>query len=179
MNIKNTTNTFVIVLAMTFALAIVPTLAFGQNNDDKQLIASSQEKRGNDNDLVGVWEAVDVPSEFDCVTGLPVGPLVNVMYTFNQGGTMYAEDTLPIDRYRTTGSGIWKRVTGRNYTYRFFHYGFAPDGSFLFTLKGSSNLKLSRDGNSLIEQGRFEVIEPSGNVVYAGCFNGSSHRVTF
>ncbi len=39
MNTKNTTQTFVIALAMTLALAIVPTMAFGQNKVGRQLIA--------------------------------------------------------------------------------------------------------------------------------------------
>jgi len=178
MKTKNTTKTFVIALAMMFALAIVPTMAFGQNKDDNQTLNSSQDNQGND--LVGVWEAVGVPSEFDCVTGMPIGPLINVMYTFNQGGTMYAEDTLSIDRYRTTGSGIWKRTSGRNYTYRFFHYAFNPDGTFFATVKGSSNLTLNKGGNSLTESGTFQLIAPDGTmVIYAGCFNGTSHRVTF
>jgi hypothetical protein len=178
MNTKNTTKTFVIALAMMLALAIVPTMAFGQDKDDNQSIISPQDSRGND--LVGVWEAVGVPSENDCATGTPIGPLINVTYTFNQGGTMYAEDTLSIDRYRTTGSGIWKRISGRYYTYRFFHYAFNPDGTFFATVKGSSNLTLSWDGNSLTESGTFQLIAPDGTtVIYAGCFNGTSHRVTF
>lgn len=178
MNKKNTTKTLVFALAMIFALAIVPTMAFGQDTDDNQSIISPLDERGND--LVGVWEAVGVPSENDCATGEPIGELVNVTYTFNQGGTMYAEDTLSIDRNRTTGNGIWKRTSGRNYTYRFFHYIFNPDGTFFANLKGSSNLTLSRNGNSLTESGTFQLIAPDGTtVIYAGCFNGTSHRITF
>jgi len=174
MKTKNTTQTFVIALAMMLALAIVPTLAFGQT----RILNQSEDNRGND--LVGVWEAVGVPSENDCVTGAPIGELINVTYTFNQGGTMYAEDTLSIDRYRTAGSGIWKRTSGRNYTYRFFHYAFNPDGTFFATVKGSSNLTLNKGGNSLTESGTFQLIAPDGTtVIYAGCFNGTSHRVTF
>lgn len=180
MNKINTTKTFVITLAMTLALAIVPTAAFGQKSDEIRSIVSSQDERGNDNDLVGVWEAVGVPSESDCTTGTPIGEIINVMYTFNQGGTMNAEDTLSIDRYRTTGSGIWKRSRGRNYTYRFFHYLFNPDGTFFASLKGNSNLTLSKNGNSLTESGTFQLIAPDQTtVIYAGCFNGTSHRVTF
>ena len=177
MNAKNTTKTFVIALAMMITLAIVP-LTFGQDKDDQPPLTSITEGQGND--LVGVWEAVGVPSENDCATGAPIGELINVTYTFNQGGTMYAEDTLSVDRYRTTGSGIWKRISGRNYTYRFFHYAFNPDGTFFATVKGSSNLTLSRHGNSLTERGTFQLIAPDGTtVIYAGCFNGTSHRVTF
>ncbi len=153
-NTKNTTQTFVIALAMMLVLAIVPTLAFGQ------IRVINPPEDGQGNDLVGVWEAVAVPSENDCETGKPIGPLINVAYTFNQGGTMYAEDTLSIDRYRTTGSGIWKRTSGRNYTYRFFHYAFNPDGTFFATVKGSSNLTLSKNGNSLTESGTFQLIAP-------------------
>jgi hypothetical protein len=174
MNAKNTTQKFVIALVMMLALAIVPTMAFGQ----AVILNQPQDNQGND--LVGVWEAVGVPSENDCVTGMPIGELINVTYTFNQGGTMYAEDTLSIDRYRTAGSGIWKRTSGRNYTYRFFHYAFNPDGTFFATVKGSSNLTLNKGGNSLTESGTFQLIAPDGTtVIYAGCFNGTSHRVTF
>ena len=170
MKIRKSIQIFVI------ALAITATAAIGSSN------ALGQDKHFDDhaNDLVGVWEAVGVPSENDCTTGAPAGPIVNVSYTFNEGGTMYAEDTLSLDRYRTTGSGIWKRNGGRNYTYRFFHYAFYPDGTFFATVRGSSNLVLSRDGNSLSERGSFQLIAEDGTtVLYAGCFNGTSRRVTF
>ena len=175
---KTKTQIFVIALAMIVTLTIGSPAAFGQTKAGNQTTESADDGR-NDLTLTGVWEAIQVPSENDCETGAPIGPLINVAYTFNQGGTMYAEDTLSIDRYRTTGSGIWKRISGRNYTYLFFHYGFNPKGDFLFTVKGRSNLTLSRDGNSLTEQGTFQLIEPNGSVLYTGCFNGMSHRVTF
>jgi hypothetical protein len=134
---------------------------------------------GAGNDLTGVWEALGVPPEVDCVTGKPIGPLINVSYTFHQGGTMYQEDTLGKDRNRTTGSGLWKRTTGRSYTYIFFHYAFDATGTYLFKVRGRSNLVLSADNNSLTEQGTFELVEQNGNVIYSGCFNGTSNRVTF
>lgn len=173
MNTKNTEiQNFFTALAMIIILMIGTTTSFGQ----KGLIEPTENSA---NDLVGVWEAVGVPAENECVTGEPMGELINVTYTFNQGGTMYAEDTLSIDRYRNTGSGIWKRISGRDYTYRFFHYGFDPNGTFLFTVKGKSNLTLSKDGNSLTEQGTFDIVAPDGTVFYSGCFNGTSNRVTF
>lgn len=166
------TQNFICALAMMIILTIGSTAGFGQ----KQIIEPAEDSA---NDLVGVWEAVGVPSHNDCATGEPLGESVNVTYTFNQGGTMYVEDTLSLDRYRTTGSGIWKRTTGRNYTYRFFHYGFDPNGNFLYTVKGRSNLTLGKDGNSLTEQGAFDLVAPDGTVIYSGCFSGTSNRVTF
>ncbi|MBA3634476.1 MAG: hypothetical protein H0W58_16965 [Acidobacteria bacterium] len=78
-----------------------------------------------------------------------------------------------------TGGGIWKRTSGRNYTYGNVHYEFDPDRTFLFTIKLRSNLTLSRDGNSFTENGTFESIDPSGKVLFAGCFAGTAHRLTF
>ncbi len=93
---------------------------------------------------------------------------------------MYVEDNAPFDGpYRSTGAGIWKRTSGRNYTYLNLHYAFNPDKTFTFTIKQRSNLTLSRDGNSFSENGTFEVIEPNGNVVYAGCFTATATRLRF
>ena len=173
MNAKTTkTQNFIFALTVTIILSVGSAAVFGQ----KQLIEPTED---SGNDLVGVWEAVGVPTHNDCETGEPMGELINVTYTFNQGGTMYAEDTLSLDRHRTTGSGIWKRISGRNYTYRFFHYGFDANGVFLYTVKGRSDLTLSKDGNSLTEQGSFKLVTPDGTVIYSACFNGTSNRVTF
>ena len=123
-----------------------------------------------------------MPAENDCVTGLPLPgtPIIRVLNTFNQGGTGWIEDNAPFDGpYRSTGASIWKRTSARNYTYLNLHYAFNPDKTFTFTIKQRSNLTLSKDGNSFIENGTFEVIIPDGTVVYAGCFNGTSHRMTF
>ena len=173
---NTTKKTLVIAMAMMLALAIVPSTVFAQNKGDNQSSASPTEEQGNA--LVGVWQEVAVPAFVDCQTGEP-GPIINVAYTFNQGGTMYEEDTLSIDRYRTTGGGIWKRTSGRNYTYVNLHYSFDPGGTFLFTIKQRSNLTLSGDGNSFTENGTFEGIDPSGNVIFAGCFAATAQRLRF
>jgi hypothetical protein len=154
-------------------------MVFAQDKDDKQS-AAAQEEQGND--LVGVWEEFDVPAENDCATGLPVPgtPLIRALYSFSQGGTMYVEDNAPFDGpYRSTGAGIWKRASGRNYTYLNLHYSFNPDKTFTVTIKQRANLTLSQDGNSFTEKGTFEVIEPNGNVVYAGCYAATAHRLRF
>jgi len=59
------------------------------------------------------------------------------------------------------------------------HYEFDPDRTFLFTIKQKSNLTLSRDGNSFTENGTFEGIDSDGNILFGGCFSGTSHRLTF
>jgi hypothetical protein len=169
----------IIALAMTFTLTIGSSLIFGQDKVDNQSVKLADEQG---NDLVGVWEAFEVPAENDCVTGLPLPgtPIIRVLNTFSQGGTGWLEDNAPFDGpYRSTGASIWKRTSGRNYTYLNVHYAFNPDKTFTLTIKQRSNLTLSRDGNSFTENGTFEVIIPNGTVVYAGCFNATSHRMTF
>ena len=189
MNTRILTQTFVIALAMMFTLTIGSSVAFAQDKDDKQsadsLTAKQSKIVGSEeqgNDLVGVWEEVDVPAETDCATGLPLPgtPIIRALLTFNQGGTMYVEDTAPFDGpYRSTGAGIWKRTSGRNYVYVNSHYSFDPDKNFLFTIKQRSNVRLSRDGNSFTENGTFEAVAPNGAVLFNGCFAATAHRMTF
>src|SRR6266404_8748194 len=159
MKTRTLTQTLVIALAMMLALAIVPSMAVGQNKADNQSIISPTEELGND--LVGIWEEV-APAGVDCQTREPLGPTIRALYTFNQGGTMYVEDTFPLSGpYRSTGGGIWKRTSGRNYTYGNVHYEFDPDRTFTLIIKQRSNLTLSRDGNSFTENGTFEGIDPT------------------
>jgi hypothetical protein len=167
-----------VALAIVFAFTLGSTVIRAQDNALRKTELLADDTSANT--IVGVWEDIGVPSETDCTTGAPVGPLVNVSYTFGEGGTMYEEDTLSLDRNRTTGSGIWKRVAGQHYSYRFFHYTFFPDGTFFAAVRGSSNLVLSKDGNSFSERGSFQLVAEDGTtVLYSGCFEGTSHRLIF
>jgi hypothetical protein len=180
MNTKQTTQTFVIALAIMFTLALGSAMVFGQTKADEQSANSSAQTPGND--LTGVWEEVNVPAETDCATGLPLPgtPIIRALYSFNQGGTMYVEDNAPFDGpYRSTGAGPWKHISGRKYSYLNLHYSFSPDKAFTVAIKQKSNLTLSQDGNSFAENGTFEVIEPGGNVIYAGCFAATAQRFKF
>lgn len=176
---KNTTQTLVIALAMMITLAIVPTMAFGQNKVGRQSIASPADESGND--LVGVWQ-VSSTATVDCQTGLPDpnSPPVRVLYSFNQGGTMSEEEANPFDGpYRASALGIWKRTTGRNYTAVFTNFAFNPDRTLALIIKQRTNISLSQDGNSFTERGTFELSDPDDNLVFSGCFADTAHRFTF
>jgi len=169
MKIKNTTKTFAIALIMIFALAIAPTMAFGQI----RVINSPQDGKGNA--LVGVWESVG-PALNDCETGLPApgSPIIRVLQKFNQDGTMTEENTDPIEGpYRTTAHGIWERIAGRQYRAFYVHYGFAPDKTHVATVKIKSIITLSRDARTYNEKGTVEVLDPQNNdeILFTGCFN--------
>ena len=129
--------------------------------------------------LIGAWEYVGAVS-VDCDTRQPNGPEIRASYMFNQGGTMIMEDTLPIEGpYRTTGPGVWKRENSGEFSYGHMHYSFAPDNTFLGTVKVRSRLRLSTDGNSFTEKGTFDVIAPDGVVWFSGCLEGTATRVIF
>src|SRR5258705_11353659 len=148
MKTRNLIQVFVIALAMIVTLTIGSSMIFGKNKADNQSTILPTEEQGND--LVGVWEEVEVPAETDCATGLPFpgGPIIRALYSFSQGGTMYVEDNAPFDGpYRSTGAGSWKRVSGRSYAYVNLHYAFNPDKTFRFAIKQRANLTLSQDSN--------------------------------
>jgi hypothetical protein len=93
---------------------------------------------------------------------------------------MFVEDTFPLEGpYRTTGPGIWKHETSGEFSYAHMHYSFAPDNTFLYTIKQRSRLRLNRGGDSYTEQGTFEGIAPDGTVIFGGCFEGTTNRVVF
>ena len=163
MNTK--THTFANAVAMIFTLAIVPALAFGQ--DIK-------------NTLVGVWQ-VSAAATVDCETGQPDGsPPVRVNYSFNQGGTMTEEEANPFDGpYRASAQGIWKRLSGRDYTAMYTNFAFDPDRSLAVIVKQKTNMTLSEDANSFKEHGSFEISLPDGPVIVSGCFADTATRMTF
>ncbi len=143
------------------------------------------------NTLVGVWESV-AQGGVDCHTREPFGPIIRSVYTIHQGGTMSEENTDPIEGpYRTSGFGIWKRTSGRNYAAVYGHYGFNPVGfdpdsrQLAAIIKVRTNIRLSRDAKAFTENGTFEVFFPdpvtseSGEPVFSGCFAATAHRLTF
>jgi hypothetical protein len=86
-----------------------------------------------------------------------------------QGGTMSEDAANPFDGpYRTSGHGIWKHTSGRNYTYVFKFYSFDPDRTFTGSVKIRVNIKLSDDFKSLTGNDTIEVFDPSANLVFTG-----------
>jgi len=168
---------WIILEKTSFTPGIGSPVGVGQNKTDQQTVDSFADDQGNA--LVGVWEEV-APAEVDCQTRQPLGPTIRALLTFNQGGTMYVEDTFPLSGpYRTTGGGVWTRTSARHYTYGNLHYEFDPDRTFLLTIKQRSDLTLSRDGNSFTENGTFQGIDPTGNVLFSGCFAARATRPEF
>ena len=173
---RNARPLLIILVLLIVALTVSSTTLFG-----KAALSANSSANNEGSDLVGVWE-VETPALNDCQTGEPIPPIVRVMYMFNQGGTITLEDTLTFEGpYRTTGAGVWKRISGRNYTYVNQHYSFDKDSNEQTGIvKVRSNVTLSQDLNSFTEIGTVEVTDPNGNPVFNGCFTSPSvHRLGF
>jgi hypothetical protein len=178
---KTKTQTSVIALAAMIVLTIGLSTALSQSKSASPL----GENRGNT--LVGVWESV-APIGVDCQTREPFGPPIRSLYNIAQGGTMTEQNTDEINEgpYRTTGHGIWKRVSGRDYAAAYMHYAFLPDRTFVVIVKVKTSLTLSPDFDSFTENGTYEILDrdgkpyldESGNPV-TGCFSATATRFTF
>ena len=170
MNAKNIIKTFVIALAMIFASAIAPTLAFGQDKTDSQTLNSVNEESGNT--LEGVWKTV--VTFRDCQTDAPHGSF-QALRTIADGGT--ASETNP--SFPSSGHGIWKRTSERRYTVALAFYAYEPNGDFAGNAKIKEYILISRDSNSYVSSSTFEFFDPSRNVVDSGCSTETATRFTF
>lgn len=162
------------IAAMAIALVIVPTLAFGQDND-------ASDKFGfRKNALVGSW-TIAASYTYDCATGQPDGaPPTPINYTFNLGGTMTEIEANAIDGpYRSSAQGIWQHRAGNRYFAAFTNYSFNPDRTHAVTIKYRTYLTLSTDERSFTERGGAEVSLPDGTVVANVCFADTGTRFTF
>ncbi|HEY0461374.1 MAG TPA: hypothetical protein VGC97_19725 [Pyrinomonadaceae bacterium] len=167
---KTKNQRFIIALAMMFALAIVPTIAFGQNKvDDRK---SNLFTEDSENALEGVWQTV--VTFRDCQTGAPQGS-IQTLRTIAAGGTM--SETNP--SFPTTGHGIWKRTSGRSYSVALAFYAYETNGDFAGRADIREYIKLGRNSDSYTSDSTFRFLDPNGNVVDSGCSTETATRFTF
>ena len=170
MNKQNTTKTFVIALAMMFALAIVPTITFGQNKTADQ--TSNVITEESENALEGVWKTV--VTFRDCQTGASHGS-IQTLRTIAAGGTM--SEINP--SFPSSGHGIWKRTAGRRYSVALEFYSYEANGDFAGNASIKEYIRLNRNSNSYTSVSTFEFLDPNGNVVDSGCSTETATRFTF
>ena len=170
MNKQNTTKTFVIALAMMLALAIVPTITFGQNKTADQ--TSNVITEESETALEGVWKTV--VTFRDCQTGVPHGS-IQTLRTIAAGGTM--SETNP--SFPSSGHGIWKRTSRRRYSVALTFYAYEANGEFAGNADIREYIKLSRNSDSYTSDSTFRFFDPNGNVVDSGCSTETATRFAF
>jgi hypothetical protein len=175
MNTRIVTQTFVIAFAVIFTLTIGSSMILGQDKADGQFSGSLLAASGNT--LEGTWQSTVTPR--DCQTGAPAPFSFKALTTFSRGGTMSESALDQSSPYRTTGHGIWKRTSDRQYTVAWLFYTFTPNGIFNGTVKVTVNKTLGTDFNSLTGAGTVEVYDPNDNLVFTGCSNETATRFMF
>jgi len=152
-------------LALIMIFGAAQVNVSGQENDSDQKASKS---------IVGVWETVVTVR--NCETGGPLAPEFQGLSTYNSGGT-YTETASGNPILRSPAHGIWERENGwRNYSLKFVFLRFNASGAFIGKQRVFQTIELSEDGDQLTSSGRFEVLDPNGNVVGSGCSTVTATR---
>ncbi|SRR5690606_12194017 len=110
--------------------------------------------------IEGLW---DVEVQIMPVCGGPVAVTFDAMALFARGGTFHDTNGGQPSASRSSGFGIWKRNSGREYEFAFKLFRFNPDG----TPRGSQVVRhtvtLARDGKSWSSEGTAVYYDVNGN----------------
>jgi hypothetical protein len=134
------------------------------------------------NSIEGAWQVevtVRLPAE-DCTTSppVPVGPNPFPSFdTFHEGGTMNEHGSRSSPARRSPGFGVWERTGYRKFAYRDIFHSFDADGLLFATMDITSDLKLSKNGDTFTGVSRFVRTEVSG-IVRHFCATMSGERIT-
>ncbi|MGI8955465.1 MAG: hypothetical protein ACR2II_00930 [Chthoniobacterales bacterium] len=88
---------------------------------------------------------------------------------FHQGGTFTGTGNLSSPALGGPALGTWQLRGMRTFNASFQFFTFNPDGSFAGTLKVTSQIHLSADGNSFTSTDTFAIYDPDGNLVFSSC----------
>jgi hypothetical protein len=113
--------------------------------------------------IVGSWDVTITSLEW------PGGPLPDwyrARATFGRSGGLVQTVT---DPFITTGHGTWKKTALRTFAVTTFLSQFAPDGTFLGTIKANATIVVRPDGKRFKgEPYQFELFDADGKLVLTG-----------
>ncbi len=116
----------------------------------------------------------------DCVTGNPLAPPFNGLFTFNKGGTMSEYGISPLvmqtPALRSPGHGTWQREGGLNYSFKFIFYRYDSTGLFIGSQKITAALVLGASGNDFTTSSAIEIFDANGNLIGTGCATAAGTR---
>ena len=154
------------------------------------LMADSGDSR---NALTGAW-SVQVTLR-DCTTGAPMGPVVNSLVTFHEGGTLSesAGGTGFAAGQRSPGHGIWSQKSHRTYRQKFIALinfdtpanlpgtpGFDPtkpvSPGFLAGWQTVTHTVELEDATHITSEGTNALYKTDGTVYRTGCSTAVAER---
>lgn len=166
---------------MGLLLLVGSTVIFvsGQDLENGTLLNST--KNISKRSIQGVW-LVQVQQR-NCQTGDPIGPAGHGLLTFAEGGTINETTAppaplvpLPIPFFRSPGHGIWERHNWEHYTAAIINQRLNADGTFAGCTRLRANFQLMESSNEFTSTGSFELINPSGTVIFTGCSTSTGTR---
>ena len=145
-------------VAVLTSLASIPLLTRAdQTNEEKKLTG---------NWLVHATRLDPLPGQ--AVTFLS-------LYTyFEDGNLLYEGNTVDI---LSTGRGNWQRTGPRQFTQSFIFFRFDATRNYLGTLRPTSTITLSEDGNEYHSETVGQVYDASGNLVRTTRLTGVGQRL--
>lgn len=150
------------------AVAITMLALFAQFPVSAQ--RSGDEASGNERTLEGSWSSTVTIRVCQTGTALFTFPAIQ---TYMHGGTM--QDSAA-DSKRTSGHGVWRRQSGRNYSAAFQFFNFDAAGNPVGKTRVNLQNTLSRNGNNFATTATVEVFDNGGNIVATACATGESTR---
>ena len=157
--------------SVLLAIAALTALSFAS--------ARAAEENPSSNPIIGgVWKTMVTP--VDCVTGNPLAPPFNGLFTFNKGGTMSEYGISPLvmqtPALRSPGHGTWQREGGLNYSFKFILYRYDLTGLFIGSQKITAALVLGASGNDFTTSSAIEIFDANGNLIGTGCATAAGTR---
>ena len=160
-------------LTMMMFIAASQISVYGQENEGKDV--SSELSANSKNRIVGVWLTTVTPR--NCQTGDQVAPSFQGLITFNRGGTVAEYGANPMAPFRSPGHGIWKLIGSHGrYSFAFSFFPLTPAGIPVGRLKVTASVRLSENDNETASSGSFELRDPNGNLIAAGCSSATGTR---
>jgi hypothetical protein len=124
--------------------------------------------------LEGTWR-VEITLR-DCLTGEPVQNPFPALASFARGGTVTTADGGLSPAVRSTGLGVWWRVSGGAFaavTEAFLFNGGVRTG----TQRITQGIRVTRDGDEFNANVTSEIQDVNGNVVATGCATSIGRRL--
>jgi len=165
-----------ILIKISFAAVACAMILAAQNTLRAQSKGEDGASLQSANRLVGAWETT--VTFRNCETGEQLGPSVNGVSTYNEGGTMAEFAANPATPYRTPGHGIWASNVGGSYSMKFSFLPLTPAGVPIGRMRVSQELELPRFSDELTSSGSFVLTNFAGVVLATGCSTATAVRVT-
>jgi hypothetical protein len=123
--------------------------------------------------LRGAWETQ--VSIIDCQSGNVIATFAN-MPVFAAGGTMTESTSGTAPALRTSGQGVWRHMTGNQYSFRFKSFTFNTQNVFTgwMIIQADANLDSTRDAYT--SSATIEVYDANGVLVGTGCAESAGTR---